>query len=216
MKRLASIAVCMGILFAIASVSLGEDFTGVIYLGGGVSYTIPDFDDDWGDDAVQTVNVSGYSMDLDNSVGAYIKGGYFLSEFVAIEGLFQYLGEMTSEQAKAEWQDDVSIKGITLTVNAKGYLPGDMGSFMPYGVLGLGLGRFEYDGIIKEGTTAPDPSFASENDDYTGLFLRGGGGCTVMVAENVGLEAEVTYGLGTGDIDVAKMITVTGGIIIIL
>lgn len=215
MKRLLCVAVCVGILFAIASVSSGEDLTGVIYLGGGASYTIPDFDDDWGEDTAQKAGLGNYSMDLDDSVGAYIKGGYFLSEFVAVEGLFQYLGEMTSEQSGSIWKDDVSIKGITLTVNAKGYIPGDMGSFMPYGVVGLGLGQFEYDGTVT-GTTGAHPDSASENDDYMGLFLRGGAGCTIMVAENVGLEAEVTYGFGTGDIDVAKMVTISGGIIVLL
>jgi len=220
MNRLLTVALCLGIICGLASTSPGADLTGRTYLGIGALYAIENFDDEWAQNTAREI-LPSYSMDLDDSIGGYGKVGYFLSEYVAIEALVQYLDEFKSDQTglgAGNGEDDVSIKGITGTVNVKGYLPSDLGAFMPYGVIGAGVGQFEYEGTVltraADGTIADGPN--TRKDDYVGAFIRGGAGCTIMLSDVVGIEAEATYGSGLGDIEPAKIITVTGGLIVVL
>jgi len=185
------------------------------YLGGGFQLDIPIF---------KTYNevVDGEDIDVDdfdNTWGLQLKAGYYILDYLAVEGLFQY-------HRKFEWESDsysdpdlgtvsgkVEVSGFDFSVNVKGILP--LGIFRPYAVAGLGFMR----GKAKATVTYDShwgPVSGSESQSDSGPMGRIGIGCDVFVSENLGIEAEVAYNAGMGDIDYARFTALSAGVIILL
>jgi len=186
------------------------------YLGGGFQLDIPSFKD-------YNETVDGEDIDVndfDNTWGLQLKAGYNILDYLAVEGLFQY-------HRKFEWESDdysdpdlgtvsgkVEVSGFDFSVNLKGILP--LGIFRPYAVAGLGFmrGKAKATGSYDSPWTAP-VSY-SENQSDSGPMGRIGIGCDVFVAENFGIEAEIAYNAGMGDIDYARFTALSAGVIILL
>jgi len=186
------------------------------YLGGGFQLDIPSF---------KTYNevVDGEDIDVDdfdNTWGLQLKAGYYILDYLAIEGLFQY-------HRKFEWESDsysdpdlgtvsgkIEVSGFDFSVNVKGILP--FGIFRPYAVAGLGFmrGKAKATGTY-DSPWAPPVSY-SESESDSGPMGRIGIGCDVFVSESFGLEAEVAYNAGMGDIDYARFTALSAGVIILL
>jgi opacity protein-like surface antigen len=186
------------------------------YLGGGFQLDIPNF---------KTYNevVDGEDIDVDNfdnTWGLQLKAGYYILDYVAVEGLFQY-------HRKFEWDSDsysdpvlgtvsgkIEVSGFDFSVNVKGILP--LGIFRPYAVAGFGFmrGKAKATGTY-DSPWAPPVSY-SESQSHSGPMGRIGIGCDVFVSENFGIEAEVAYNAGMGDIDYARFTALSAGVIILL
>jgi opacity protein-like surface antigen len=187
------------------------------YLGGGFQLDIPNFKTEYvtveGDDDL------GVS-DFDNTWGLQLKAGYNILDYLAVEGIFQY-------HRKFEWESDnysdpdlgtvsgkVEVSGFDFSVNLKGILP--LGIFRPYAVAGLGFmrGKAKATGTYDSPWTAPVSYSETQSD--SGPMGRIGIGCDVFVSENFGIEAEVAYNAGMGDIDYARFTALSAGVIILL
>jgi len=186
------------------------------YLGGGFQLDIPNF-------KAYSETVDGEDIDVndfDNTWGLQLKAGYNILDYLAVEGLFQY-------HRKFEWESDsysdpdlgtvsgkVEVSGFDFSVNLKGILP--LGIFRPYAVAGLGFmrGRAKATGTYDSRWTGPVSYSETQSD--SGPMGRIGIGCDVFVSDNFGIEAEVAYNAGMGDIDYARFTALSAGVIILL
>lgn len=186
------------------------------YLGGGFQLDIPSFKKY--DETIEGEEVD--INDFDNTWGLQLKAGYNILDYLAVEGLFQY-------HRKFEWESDsysdpvlgtvsgkVEVSGFDFTVNVKGILP--LGIFRPYAVAGLG---FMHGKAKATGTYDPPgwPAVSySESETDSGPMGRIGAGCDLFVGNNFGLEAEIAYNAGMGDIDYARFTALSAGVVILL
>ena len=210
---------CWVVLFALlfaATMCSAAGMAGRPYVGGGLLYSIERF----GDDVTDGDDILG-EIDFENTWGLFAKGGYFVSDLVAIEALARYHHEYKADQSGsmdlgyglggASEQVSVKVKEFDLTLNVKGFLPVS-GQFLPYGVLGAGYARF---------TTDLDDSFqglgqdetVSESETDSGPLARIGAGCDYFFSDNIGVEGEITYNRGFSDIKGADFIDITIGAI---
>ena len=192
--------------------SLKEKF----YMGGGFQLDIPSF---------KTYNetIEGEDVgvnDFDNTWGLQLKAGYFINDYLAIEGLFQY--HRNFEWTSDEYSDPVlgtvsgkiEVSGFSLSVNAKGFLP--LGQFRPYAVAGLGYARGKAKGTgTYDPPVGPTVSYSDSETD-SGPMGRIGIGCDVLFNDSFGLEGEVAYNIGMSDIDYVRFVALSAGVLIML
>ncbi len=187
------------------------------YLGGGFQLDIPNFKTQY--ITIEDEDDLGVN-DFDNTWGLQLKAGYYILDYLAVEGLFQY-------HRKFEWESDsfsdpvlgtvsskVEVSGFDISVNVKGILP--LGIFRPYAVAGLGFmrGKAKATGTY-DSPWLPEVSY-SESESDSGPMGRIGIGCDVFVSESFGLEAEIAYNAGMGDIDYARFTAISAGVIFLL
>ena len=189
------------------------------YAGVGVAYNIERFTGD-----LESYYVEGGSedADFDNTWGLGFKGGYFLTDFLAVEGLFQYHHEFEWSET-LHWggpfvQDvkgTATVKGYDFTVNGKVFLPPKVlpiPQLRPYAVLGLGYGRFKAEWDVKA-TGAVSATVYSESVTESGPFGRFGIGSDFFFNKNIGVEAEIAYNIGFGDLDNGRIIILSAGVV---
>jgi outer membrane protein W len=183
MMRMCSV-VMLALLFA-ATMCSAAGMAGRPYAGGGILYSYEEFTGDNSD------------IDFGNTWGAYLKGGYFVTENIAVEGLYRYHNE---------WEGDVenvrvTLKANDLTVNGKYYFP--MEQIMPYAVFGVGYIQFKADNDLA----------GTGSDTESGPLARGGVGCDYFFDDNIGVELEGTYNMGFQDVDDGNFFDVLAGVI---
>lgn len=192
--------------------SLKEKF----YLGGGFQLDIPSFKTY--DETIEGEDVD--VNDFDNTWGLQLKAGYFVNDYLAIEGLFQY--HRNFEWKSDEYSDPVlgtvsgkiEVSGFSLSVNAKGFLP--LGQFRPYAVAGLGYARGKAKGTgTYDPPVGPTVSY-SESETDSGPMGRIGIGCDVLFNDSFGLEGEVAYNIGMSDIDYVRFVALSAGVLIVI
>jgi len=204
----------VGIAIALP-VSGQVEFAERFYVGGGLIYSISDIE----------LSAEGETAETDNGFGLGVKGGYFLNDFLALEGLLRYhfnysVDEEVQISAVEEnyaWAADAKIDGdgavLDFSVNAKGYLP-LKGNFRPYGVAGLGyaFGKVDYDADTAGYwwyLNNPSNRFSYEEDwsdteSESDFFARLGIGGDFFFDRTFGLEGEFSYNFGFGDLDKLK------------
>lgn len=163
------------------------------------------------------------SADTKDGGGVSVKAGYFLSEHFALEAIFQYHfgydieGDTAFRRSFLDAFDDVSanmkgeLEGFDISLNSKIFFT--RGTFRPYCVGGLGYMDFKrkWDGEARVDTTFTSGSldgwrfwriepYSGQSDSLSGLFARIGAGCDFFFADNFGLELEVAYNFGFGDV----------------
>jgi opacity protein-like surface antigen len=172
------------------------------YFGGGVNYSFENFKDE--------MDIG----DWDNALGLDIKAGYCITDFFALEFMFQYLDEFKYDETVREYvyispswyYYDVDYKATVslynFTINGKGFIPLDS-IFRPYGVLGLGYAYGEAEQEISYlGLT---DKFTEKEDGMCGRF---GAGIDIFLSKQFALEGEVSYFMGFGDIDNVRYTTI--------
>lgn len=180
---------------------------GGIYLGGGFTYYAEHFR-------------GGLGHILHNSRGFSVRGGYLVSKHVSLEALFQYYDEFRHRRdvARPEWWhlvsnsnelpeskylETVTVSGFDITVNAKGYIP--LGYVRPYGLIGLGFGRSKLK--VKEEEYNATSAVYSETEIWTGCLGRTGIGCDLRIIGGIGVNVEIAYNTGFGDLDTLRFIS---------
>ena len=189
------------------------------YVGVSPMLAIERFKSDWTE--VDTED-SAYNIDLDNSWGLNLKGGYEVNEYLAVEALFQYFH--TFEQPEREYFDDagwglggmdveaeVSAKGYTFTLNAKVMLP--IEKIRPYAVAGIGFARYKLEAKVKAATPYGMLEAESTSDTESGPYARVGAGCDYFFTDKIALQVEAAYHAGMKDISAARIVTLSAGIL---
>lgn len=170
------------------------------YIGGGLLYSLQDFTGDNAD------HISwGHALG-DNSWGLYLKGGYFVMDNVAVEGLYRYHNEWEGTEDLTGLDGEITVKANDLTVNGKYFFPVEQ--FMPFAVVGIGYAQFKSEADIKgfEG--------ADIDDTESGPLARAGAGCLYFFDDNIGVDVEATYNMGFQDIDDANFIDFMAGVVV--
>jgi len=211
--------------------------TNRFYIGAGGAYNLRGGDGDEIDlSAVDYWEYWGYSCPIspsfDNGWGWNIKVGYFFSEYLALEARFhQHLkyklkGDCSFTEDFIDAVDVVEarvegeVKGYDLSINGKIFIPAS--DFRPYGILGLGYLslRKEWDGWASV-TTYDDlgnwwlrvlPYTKSES--VSGILFRIGAGADYFITEDLGLEAELSYNKGFGDVDEVAFFAINLGVLV--
>jgi opacity protein-like surface antigen len=164
------------------------------YIGGGFLYGIEEFTGDNAD------------LSWDNTWGLFLKGGYFVTENIAVEGLYRFHNEWTATEGLEGVDADISASANDLTVNGKFCFP--MEQIMPYVVAGAGYIQWKAEADIK-GYDGGD-----YDDTESGPLARAGAGCDYFFDDNIGIEVEATYNMGFQDVDDLNFIDIMAGIIV--
>jgi len=177
------------------------------YLGGGVLYDFEHFQGDIG------------GLDWDNSWGFNLRGGAYLSEYFALEGLFQYHNEFDLQEPfsgyfRHIWIDPafntrIRLRDYDFFLNGKACLP--LGIVRPYVTAGFGVvysearlkQEFSTDGFHLE------VSYTTSTSDF---MWRAGGGIDAYLAEHFGLNLECAYQAGIGDLSDLRLLTLSAGL----
>lgn len=178
------------------------------YLGAGVLYDLENFRGDMG------------KCGWDDSWGFNLRGGAYLSEYFALEALFQYHNEFASREPYSGyfwniWLDPAFHTRIRFCdydffINGKASLP--LGVFRPYALAGIG---FVYSqATIEQEIGAEgfhlDMSYTTNTSD---VMWRAGGGIDAFLSEHVGLNLEGAYQAGVDFLDDLRFLTLSAGLL---
>ncbi len=181
-----------------------------VYVGGGFLYDVERFGGEWAD------------IDFENTWGLDFKGGYIINEYLALEGLFRYHHEFKKEETvNADFGFGfggvsggykATIKAYDFSVNAKAMLP--LGALRPFVVAGLGYARFKGELSVDGNARGYQfPALLAESETKSGAFGRVGAGAMYFVSENVGVEGEIAYSKGFGDLTDAQIVSFNVGLL---
>jgi opacity protein-like surface antigen len=198
------------------AIDAGEDKEiarkGGMYFGGGFNYYAEHF----------RGSLGGI---LHNTRGFNVRGGYCFSEYFSLEALFQYYDEFRHRKdvtrpewwhlvtdgdnlPESEYLETVTVSGYDITVNAKGHIP--LGYVRPYGLIGLGFGRSKLK-VKEEEYSEPSASY-SGTENWTGCLGRAGAGCDLRIIGGLGMNVEIAYNSGFGDLETLRFISATAGV----
>lgn len=157
------------------------------YIGAGGIYAIENFQHTHG-------------LDVDNSSGFQVRGGYRFLPNLAAELLYQRYTQFDTDPVghASGWGLFANVKGIILT-----------GRFQPFALVGLGYASGSQSFRNEKGT-APFPTNIS-TDDNSAFAMRFGGGLDIYLTPNWQTGFEVAYVLPTGSLDDAQATTIGWG-----
>ena len=213
------------------------------YFGAGGSYNLRSEGDEIDLLAIDYWGYGGYSCPISpsfrNGFGWNIKAGYFFSEYIALEASFHqhlkykmkgdyfftqyfldeedYIVEVDDVYAQLEGE----VRGVDILLNGKIVIPG--GNVRPYGVMGLGYIRLEkeWDALAEVLTTFYDTgewrvgeTVYHDSEKNSGVLFRIGAGAAYFITDNLGLEAELAYNKGFGDVDEVSFFTLNLGALV--
>lgn len=124
---------------------------------------------------------------VDNGVGVSARLGYRFGPVLAVEGQVDWSGDFVDCCG-------ADVTQTLITLNGKLYFP--VGRIQPYGLVGVGV----------------DFAKASPGSDEEDFVAKLGGGLDLYFTEQLGLLAEVTYNLPTGDLDEAEYLSIGWGL----
>ena len=211
---------CWVVLFAVllaATMCSAGQWEGRPYAGGGLLYSVERFNGDVTDDTGDA--------DFDNSVGLFLKGGYFLMEdpvILAVEGLARYHNKYEASESihddegfgfgGIDAEGSIEVKGYDLTVNGKVLVPVTE-QILPYGVVGLGVARFTADIDASVEGAGIEAEVISDSETENGPIARFGAGCDWFLSDNLGIEGEISYNKCFSDLDGVNFVDFTIGAI---
>jgi hypothetical protein len=113
---------------------------------------------------------------VDTGFGVSGRVGYRLAPMFAVEGQFEYSGDFSDISG-------LDLTGKLATINGKVFFLQD--ELQPYALAGFGGGWADFD---------PGP-------DEDAFVVKVGGGLDFYFSESWGVNGEVVYNIGTGDLD---------------
>jgi opacity protein-like surface antigen len=144
------------------------------FVGLGMNYGVPGFQDTGG-------------VSFGDSLGFNVRGGYRFNEFVAVEGIYEYMDDFgTGRQRVAGSTVTEDTKTNAFSINGKLLLP--LGRFQPY--LSGGIGFLNADAELK----LDGRHFNGSGTSFAGRFA---GGVDVWATDHISLYAESAYTMGT-------------------
>ena len=187
MFRSAALATALVLFYALPATAESEsDYArNGLYIGLGGSYAIYTELEDSTEDALFAL---GYvlTVDIENPVGLNARVGYRASPHFAVEGQFEWLSKADVAIAGV---DLLTVDSWILTANSKYYPLTDR--VQPFILAGLGVAQFHVEDKFGFGI----------EDRLTGFAFRVGGGVDFYATRNLVLAVDVSYVLGTGDIN---------------
>ncbi len=159
--------------------------SGRIFMGGGLGYSFEIFSGEL--DSVNWKNA--YNLDL--------KGGYFFTEWLALEAVAGYAGPFIHEYDfwSSTYRDHLNV--FSLTGNLKLLLPaGDKFALYAVGGAGYGWTRIDWD-------------YGGGHYTESGPWGRGGLGMNFYADPHAALELEVTYNTGFEDLSDLHYVALT-------
>ena len=185
-----ALAVCM--LLASAAYAERPDYGRFgAYLGAGFSYSTDLYEDEI-DDALGT----GFSVDVDESVGANARLGLRLLSFAAIELQYEWLDTYDINIPNAGGQSSVDVQ--TLTANLKLFLP--IRRFHPYLLAGIGYQNYELEHDYFNSSVV-------SQDEEIDLAGRLGLGFDVYLTESVVVFLEGSAVLSNAEVRLPSAVT---------
>lgn len=147
------------------------------FVGAGMNYGIPSFQ-------------GAAGADFGNSLGFNVRGGYRFNEFIAVEGIYEYMDDFgTGRQTVAGTSVTADAKTNAFSINGKLILP--LSRFQPY--LTGGVGFLNSDAELK----IAGQHFNGSGTSFAGRF---GAGLDVFATEHISLYAETAYTMGTDNL----------------
>jgi opacity protein-like surface antigen len=116
------------------------------------------------------------SSAVDSGFGVSGRVGYRLAPMFAVEGQFEYSGDFSDISG-------LDLTGKLVTFNGKVYFLQE--ELQPYALAGLGGGWADFD----------------PGSDEDAFVVKVGGGVDFYFSESWGVNGEVVYNIGTGDLD---------------
>jgi opacity protein-like surface antigen len=164
---------------------VGPDYSRTgFYVGGGVAYATDLYEDEI-EDALNT----GFDVDIEDTFGLDVRGGWRFLRFLAVELQYEWLDEYDIKVGNAGGKSKVDTQ--TVTANLKVYLP--IKRFQPYVLGGIGFQRYEIEHNYFNGT------IRLQQDDYD-FAGRVGLGFDVYLTEHVVFYAEGSAVLSEAEI----------------
>lgn len=175
-----------------------------VYLIGHASYAFPTEPSSIEHDARHAAGFGAVPLQshVEDSWGFGVRLGYRVIDRLALEGHFEFLNDITTEQhLQTDGSDNHTIsRFLTATGNAKAYLL--TGRIQPYALAGIGYGYVDVD---------PQGGNGGTDDRSSGFVARFGIGTDFYISEAVGLMAEGGYVLPTGDISGYDYLVISAG-----
>lgn len=198
LKDLVSVGLLVFMLSLSVAASAEEDYddegspysrSGVyVFLGG--SAGIDQAAEDELEDILGDVGVS-------DGLGFKTKLGYRSFPWLATELEVEYLQGIDVDFGGI---DALELEYLTVTVNAKIYLP--LGRFQPFGLLGVGLMNASFEDSLGLGF----------EDDFTGGAVRAGGGIDVYLTDHLAVTVDISYVLPTEDVEDLDYLSIGWGL----
>jgi hypothetical protein len=183
MKRYLVFSATCIVIFFISTILYAQDTT--IYIGGGASYGIEDFDG---------------GADFDNSYGVNAKIGYHAHELMDIEFEFNYLFEFEDEDnleiLGESFDGKVDIEIMTYMIVLKGYFPLESEKIRVSVHAGGGVMYAEAD-VKFSGLGVSGSDTTSETDGCAKFGL----GLDLLPIKHFSIGAEGSYVVGFSDLD---------------
>lgn len=153
------------------------------FVGGGLNFAIEQFD-------VHRAEIfSGVPIDVSNSVGVDVRGGYRVNRWFAAEGNLQYYSGFDLEDAydTYDWGDTQSF---SFFANAKGYPLA--GRFQPYGLFGIG---------VQAASISRDYYRYYDSDTDATFAMKVGGGIDIYFTDHILGYFDVNYMFTASDLN---------------
>ena len=167
-----------------------------LYIGGGGSYTIENFDTD---------------SNFDNTWGINAKVGYQAHELVLLEFNFDYLNNFESDDSFTflgeNVDSEVEVTVYTFMLALKGYAPVYSDNVMFFAVVGGGVLLADIDTKLRGPTISE-----SDSDDEVDGCAKIGFGIDYFPIQNLSAGIEGSYTLGFGDVDDVRYFNFTLGV----
>jgi len=138
------------------------------------------------DDELNAIGFPGGSDGFDEGYGGHFVIGYRTSEYIAAEAQVLYLPPSTIEIGGVDAAD---LDALTATIGMKMYPV--RGRLQPYGVLGAGILRIDFEDAVGAGVAGDEYSFA----------LRTGIGADYYLTRSIVLNAGLEYVIPLGTLD---------------
>jgi len=166
-----------------------------LYIGGGGSYAIENFDTD---------------ANFDNTWGINTKVGYRAHELVLLEFNFDYLNNFESDERFTflgeNVDSEVEVTVYTFMLALKGYAPVYSDNVMFFVVVGGGVMYADVDTKVR----GPSVSISDSDDEVDGC-AKIGLGFDFFPIQNFSVGIEGNYTLGFGDVDDIRYFNFTLG-----
>lgn len=140
-------------------------------------------------------SIENFDCDTDNAWGYNIRGGRRINDYVAVEAEWEHPVSNFDDSNKVDGFGRLNgdVEAWNLTANGKVYPI--TGRFQPYALVGAGYGQADL-----------------PHDDNGGFIARFGLGLDVLITDNIGVDAEVGYVLGTGALSDYDQIPISLGV----
>jgi opacity protein-like surface antigen len=141
------------------------------------------------------LSIENFGCDSDNAWGYNVRAGRRINDLFAVEAEWEHPVSKFDDSNRLDGFNRLNGDINVWNVTANGKLYPVQGQFQPYALVGLGYGQADL-----------------PHDDNGGFITRFGLGLDVLATDNFGVNAEVGYVLGTGDLNNFDQIPISVGL----